>query len=77
MIRADAGNLTTPVYHIRLDRPAMSPECIMNIINAVQCPYDDGDPQRRVCVFNNLLMFQGRLFYLYTGKNLLAITINN
>ncbi len=55
----------------------MSPECIMNIINAVQCPYDDGDPQRRVCVFNNLVMFQGRLFYLYTGKNLLAITFNN
>jgi hypothetical protein len=42
--------------------------------HAVQCPYDDGAPQRRVCIFNNLLMFQGRLFYLYTGKNLLALT---
>lgn len=34
---------------------------------AVQCPYDDGAPERRVCEFKNLLMFQGRLFYIYTG----------
>lgn len=33
----------------------------------VQCPYDDGAPERRVCEFKNLLMFQGRLFYIYTG----------
>ena len=50
---------------------------LSNQCHAVQCPYDDGAPQRRVCIFNNLLMFQGRLFYLYTGKNLPALTCNN
>ncbi|DBA66825.1 TPA: hypothetical protein ACH3X2_001961 [Trebouxia sp. C0005] len=39
---------------------------ISKVVSSHQCPYDDGAPQRRVCVFHNLLMFQGRLFYLYT-----------
>ena len=80
MTRAEVDILSSPVYHTRLDMLAMSPACTMNPSkqrHAVQCPYDDGAPQRRVCIFNNLLMFQGRLFYLYTGKNLPALTSNN
>lgn len=36
------------------------------MIGSHECPFDDGIPAHRVCVFKNLVMFQGRLYYIYS-----------
>lgn len=38
---------------------------LTQIRSSFECPYDDGDPQHRVCVFKDLVMFKGGLFYIY------------
>lgn len=44
-------------------------------IFCLQCPFDDGVPAHRVCVFKNLVMFQGQLFYIYSGELLQMLTV--
>lgn len=36
--------------------------------SSYQCTYEDGSPERRFCIFDNLLLYHGRLTYVYTGS---------
>lgn len=33
----------------------------------MQCMYDEGGPEHRVCKFKNLLIYESNIHYVYTG----------
>jgi hypothetical protein len=39
----------------------------------LQCVFDDGRPEHRVCKFHNLLIYESNIHYIYSGTPCLEL----
>ena len=42
----------------------------------MQCIYEDGKSEHRVCIFYNIVLWDGQLLYLADGKFAAFVTMN-